>query len=492
MRPSFPRSYRGSPLLIFLPMLLISGQLFANTLFGPPSDIPISGFYSSLIALGDLNNDGNLDIVVGSAFGASDGNGVFTVLLANGDGTFKSPAEYETGYAPTAFALADVNGDGKLDVVALNSCRFPLPGCPPSGTMQVFLGNGDGTFQPPIYSGGGAAFSVAVADFDGDGRSDLAATFETGCGYGGFSPCDYGLIFNGDGHLDLAVTTDAVLRIAYGNGDGTFQTPIGLNTTTDPDPKQVIAADFDGDGRLDLAVALGSNSVLAVYINKPSGTFQKHLFAASPGPVGLAAGDLNHDGYLDIVALNDTNNVGFTYHSVSVFLNQSATTLSPDHLTFSTQVVGTTSAAKIVTLKNFGTKNLTISRIAITGTNAGSFAQTHTCGSSLAAGASCTISVRFSPKGSGTRIAALTVSDSGVGSPQTVALSGIGTTAKLSPTSLSFGTVEVGTASAAKTVTLTNVGTTTLSIIGITITGTNAGDFAQTHTCGSSLAAGGS
>src|SRR5947208_8993858 len=80
----------------------------------------------------------------------------------------------------------------------------------------------------------------------------------------------------------------------------------------------------------------------------------------------------------------------------------------------------------------------------------------------------------------------------GLRHPQTVALSGIGTTAKLSPTSLSFGTVEVGTASAAKTVTLTNVGTTTLSIVGIAITGTNAGDFAQTQTCGSSLAAGGS
>ena len=578
MRPSFPRSYRGSPLLIFLAMLLISGQLFANTLFGPPRDIPISGYYSSLIALGDLNNDGNLDIVVGSAFGSPSGNGLITVLLGNGDGTFKPPVQYETGYDPEAFALADVNGDGKLDIVALTNCLPGYGGCPPAGTIQVFLGNGDGTFQSPIFSGitTSFAFAVAAADFDGDRRLDLAATFETGCGYGGFSPCDYGLIFkgngdgtfrggstffltsngsdlldlvaadfngdgktdlaliraqqgnvdillgngdgtflngiflpwssfhtghgrsltaadiNGDGHLDLAVTTAAVLRIAYGNGDGTFGTPIGLNTTTDPDPKQVIAGDFDGDGRLDLAVALGSNGMLAVYINKPSGTFQRRLFAAPGGPVGLAAGDLNHDGYLDIVTINDSNSVGFTNHSVGVFLNQSATTLSPDNLTFSTQVVGTTSASKIVTLKNSGTKSLTISRIAITGTNAGSFAQTHTCGSSLAAGASCTISVRFSPKGSGTRIAALTVSDSGVGSPQTVALSGIGTTAKLSPTSLSFGTVEVGTASAAKTVTLTNVGTTTLSIIGIAITGTNAGDFAQTHTCGSSLAAGGS
>src|SRR5439155_12093914 len=102
MRPSFPRSYRGSPLLIFLPVLLISGQLFANTLFGSPSDIPISGFYSPFIALADLNNDGNLDIVVGSAFGASDGNGLITVLLGKGNGTFKPPALYETGYDPEA------------------------------------------------------------------------------------------------------------------------------------------------------------------------------------------------------------------------------------------------------------------------------------------------------------------------------------------------------------------------------------------------------
>src|SRR5207245_2525369 len=142
--------------------------------------------------------------------------------------------------------------------------------------------------------------------------------------------------------------------------------------------------------------------------------------------------------------------------------------------------------------KNTGTASLTITSIAITGTNAGDFAQTHTCGSSLAAGASCTISVTFKPTASGTRSAALSVTDNAAGSPQKVTLSGIGTTAKLSPTSLNFGTVAIGTTSAAKTVTLTDVGTTSLSINGVAITGTNAGDFAQTHTCGSSLAAGAS
>jgi probable HAF family extracellular repeat protein len=167
-------------------------------------------------------------------------------------------------------------------------------------------------------------------------------------------------------------------------------------------------------------------------------------------------------------------------------------TLSPTSLTFSAQALGTTSPAKRVTVKNTGNTSLTITAIAITGTNAGDFAQTHTCGSSLAPGASCGISVTFTPTASGTRMAALSVTDNAAGSPQLVPLSGIGTTARLSPTSLSFGTVAISTASPAKTVTLTNVGTTTLTITAIAITGTNADDFAQTHTCGSSLAAGAS
>ena len=166
--------------------------------------------------------------------------------------------------------------------------------------------------------------------------------------------------------------------------------------------------------------------------------------------------------------------------------------LSPTSLTFSTQAIGTTSAAKIVTFKNTGTTSLTISAIAIAGTNTGDFSQTHNCGSSLAAGASCFVSLTFKPAGSGTRTAALRVTDNAVGSPQQVTVSGIGTTAKLSPVSLSFLTQAIGTTSAAMNVTLTNVGTTSFTITSIAVSGNNPGDFAQTHTCGSSQAAGAS
>ena len=166
--------------------------------------------------------------------------------------------------------------------------------------------------------------------------------------------------------------------------------------------------------------------------------------------------------------------------------------LSSTSLRFPIQAIGTTSGAKIVTLNNTGTATLTVTSIAIVGTNTTDFAQTHNCGRSLAAGASCSISVTFKPTASGTRTAALSISDNAAGTPQKVTLSGIGTTAKLSPAILSFGSVTIGDTSSPQTVTLTNVGTTSLSIPGIAITGTDPGDFAQTHTCGSSLAEGAS
>ena len=143
-----------------------------------------------------------------------------------------------------------------------------------------------------------------------------------------------------------------------------------------------------------------------------------------------------------------------------------------------------------VTLKNTGTAALAISSIAITGTNSTEFVKTATtCGASLAVKAACTISVEFKPAATGARSAAISITDNGSGSPQQVLLGGTGTTAKFAPASLSFGDVATGV-SAAKTITLTNIGTTALSITAIAITGTNAADFAQTHTCGASLAAG--
>ncbi len=166
--------------------------------------------------------------------------------------------------------------------------------------------------------------------------------------------------------------------------------------------------------------------------------------------------------------------------------------LTPLSFSFGSVATGVTSPAKVVTLTNIGNASLTITAIGFTGTNASDFAQTHTCGSSLAAGASCTISVTFTPGATGARSASLSVTDSGAGSPQKVILSGVGTTAKLSPLAVAFGSVSVGVKTAAKTVTLTNQGTSSLSIASIAITGTDARDFAQTHTCGSSLAAGAS
>ena len=178
-----------------------------------------------------------------------------------------------------------------------------------------------------------------------------------------------------------------------------------------------------------------------------------------------------------------------TSTAVSVTVTATTITLSPTSLNFGDQAVNTASPAKTVTLKNTGTASLTITAIAITGSNAGDFAQTNTCGTSLAASASCTISVTFKPTATGTRSAAVSITDNASGSPQTVPLTGVGTTAKLVPTSLNFGTVAIGVTTGAKPVTLSNGSTTALTISSIAITGTNAGDFAQTNTCGTSLAA---
>ena len=235
------------------------------------------GLYADAVAVGDINGDGNPDLVVtNECNGNSCTNGTYGVLLGNGDGTFQAAVSYNSGgVTATSVALADVNGDGKLDLLLTNQCSDN--NCT-TGQVAVILGNGDGTFQTPVTYGtsGLYAGSLAVADINGDGKLDLIVTDQ----------CESNSICN-----------TGFLAVLLGNGDGTFQTPL---TSVVPSPQsvsQLILADFNGDGHLDVASGAGNFLLLG----NGDGTFQtfQHLGA---GGQGIAAGDFNGDGKPDVAA----------------------------------------------------------------------------------------------------------------------------------------------------------------------------------------------
>jgi len=440
------------------------------------------------VAVGDFNGDGKLDLVV-----ANGGSNNISILLGNGDGTFQAAVNYGvgSGSVPTSVAVGDFNGDGKLDLAVANEL---------SNNVSILLGNGDGTFQAAVNDGAGSTlFAVAVGDFNGDGRLDLAVadavsdyvsvllgngdgTFKTAVQYvAGFEPLSVAVAdFNGDGKLDLAVANyeSNNVSILLGKGNGTFQAAVDYGTGT---PGSVTVGDFNGDGKLDLVVggADGDNvSIVSVLFGNGDGTFQAAVnYGTGAGPTSVAVGDFNGDGRLDLA------------FPASLLLQTPFASLSSSNLNFGNQLVGTTSAANTVTVSNPSGLALTISSIAVTGTNAADFSQTNTCGTGLAIGASCTITVTFKPAQTGPRTASVTITDNAAGSPQTIGLSGTGLVsgpnATPSPTGLTFATQLVGTSSSAQSVTLTNYGKMALSIASIVA----SGDFSQTNTCGSSLAA---
>jgi hypothetical protein len=170
-----------------------------------------------------------------------------------------------------------------------------------------------------------------------------------------------------------------------------------------------------------------------------------------------------------------------------------AASLSTSSLTFASQTTGTTSAPQTITLTNSGNESLSISSIGLTGANPGDFTQSNTCGSSVAPGNTCMISVSFTPPATGTFSATLALTDNASGSPQSVSLSGTGVTpatASLSATSLAFGNQGTDTTSSSQTVTLSNTGGAALIITSMAFTGANAGDFTQNNNCGTSVAGG--
>ena len=174
--------------------------------------------------------------------------------------------------------------------------------------------------------------------------------------------------------------------------------------------------------------------------------------------------------------------------TVSIKGGSGSVTLAPGSLSFGNQNVGTTSTSQALTLTNSQSTSLTGISVAITGTNAGDFAETDNCGTTVAANSSCTINVTFTPTATGARTGTVTVTDSA--GTQTASLSGTGVgSVTLTPSTVNFGNQGVGTTSGAQPVTLFNGNGTALTGISVGLTGTNAGDFAQSNNCGTTVAA---
>jgi len=395
------------------------------------------------IAAGDFNGDGKLDLAV-----ANFNNGMpstVSILLGNGNGTFQPHVDYTVGNGPISVVTGDFNGDGKLDLAVANQNDH---------SVSILLGNGDGTFQPRVDYAAAAgtgtldAADVVLGDFNRDGKLDLAVpnpssntvsillgngdgTFQAPVGYttGNHPVSVTAADLNGDGKLDLAITNlnDNTVSILLGNGSGTFQTKMDYSTTTSPftGPAEVITGDFNGDGNLDLAITNQNANTVSILLGNGSGTFQAPLeFTTGTFPFGVATGDFNADGRLDVAVGNHGSG------TVSVML-QPQVLLVPSVLAFGNVSVTTpTSNTSAVSLTNNGPAALTISNIAFAGTNPGDFSQNNNCPVSpatLAAGGSCTINVTFTPTQTGARSTTLIITDSASVSPQMVNITGTGT-----------------------------------------------------------------
>jgi hypothetical protein len=195
-------------------------------------------------------------------------------------------------------------------------------------------------------------------------------------------------------------------------------------------------------------------------------------------------------------AITITDNAANSPQSITLSgtgLTPSAVSLSASSLSYGSERLGSTSASQSVTLTNTGTAPLAIASIAVTGTDASSFVFANSCGTSVAAGANCTIHGHFTPATTGALTAAITITDNAANSPQSISLSGTGLTpavVTLSTTSLSFGSVQPGVTSPSQSVMLTNTGTGPLAITSIAVTGTDASSFVFANSCGTSVAAG--
>src|SRR5213593_1688117 len=316
------------------PWLLIAATLSLWSTFRPSpapaqtvsfarSDIAAGFDHPIAVAVGDFNADGLQDLAV-----ANHDSNTVSVLLGAGNGDFQEAPQspIAVGTTPVWIAVGDFNGDGKPDLAVANVN---------SDTVSVLLGNGDGTFQAAqTFAVGDGPTSVTAGDFNRDGVQDLATgnwfsgdvSVLLGIGNRTFEqpaslPSGVSVIspvvgdFDGDGKLDLAVAnySNNNISVFWGNGDGTFQQPPLIVPSGGALPNGVVVGDFDGDHKLDLAVANSGNPNLippdpgnvAVLLGNGDRTFQApQTYAVGHTPLTVAVGDFDGDRVPDLAVAN--------------------------------------------------------------------------------------------------------------------------------------------------------------------------------------------
>jgi hypothetical protein len=278
--------------------------------FLPPISYPV-GSNPKNVAVADLNGDGIPDLVVAD-YNIVGGNGAVSVLLGNGDGTFRDAgSQLSGGDGPVDVKVVDYSGKGSADLVVSNYF---------SNNLSVLLGNGDGTFargRPFLFTRNPWDFQVLGST---KGQLDLAITnsndrrvqviqgadsrfYTTGDGPLTIVPAD----LRGNSVIDLVVSNrqSNSVSVLLGNGDGTFRA--ARNYATDLSPDQVIVGDFDGDGIPDLATANFDAHTVTVLLGNGDGTFRFLAnFSAGFNPTSVAAADLRGNGVLDLITTSAT------------------------------------------------------------------------------------------------------------------------------------------------------------------------------------------
>ncbi|HXO32734.1 MAG TPA: FG-GAP-like repeat-containing protein [Candidatus Acidoferrales bacterium] len=294
-----------------------------GTLQEPTIGYATGGYPYTPAIVADFNGDGFADILVPNAFNLA-------YLKGYGDGTFRSALNYysqitdNSNYVSSiGIATGDFNGDGIPDFVIGNCCDSNVG-------VTVFLSRRDGSMQAGVNYGGGNLFYVAVADFNGDGKLDIAATDESngvvqifnGVGDGTFSVGSTfatdtsnthsdGLVagdFNHDGHPDLAVQNylGQNVGVLINDGTGNFLAPVNYALSAPYSYQGIATADLNGDGDLDLVVPLNNQPTIAILLGNADGTFQAETdLTVGNQPRSVAIADLNGDGKLDLATTID-------------------------------------------------------------------------------------------------------------------------------------------------------------------------------------------